>query len=375
MRICIFGTYESNYLRNRILIQALTAEKIDFIEVNHSVPPFISTSTIKKLSIYLRMIKNLIRNLRKATYDLILVLYPGIQSIMIAKWFGKKKIIFDPFISVYEAAAFEYKTIKPHSILGRFYYNIEKCALNSADLLIADTFAQADYYRREFGVKKPIHRIFVGADTETLQNYQKGLKNDPNSIPLKKNANDKLLVSFVGNYIPLQGLDFIIESAKYLGEDTNFITYEIIGGTDSQREEYIHYCQQNDIHNIRFIPPVPFEILPKYVEQSDIQLGIFGTGEKTQRVIPNKVYYALAAGKPIITADTPAIRELLIPDEEFMGCAVGDANSLAEAILRLYQNPELRFRIANGGKKKFDSLCTKEVIGAELIKIFNQILS
>jgi glycosyltransferase involved in cell wall biosynthesis len=49
-------------------------------------------------------------------------------------------------------------------------------------------------------------------------------------------------------------------------------------------------------------------------------------------VIPNKVYQILATGRPLITADTPAIRELLSPDRNIRLIAPGDPDVLASEV-------------------------------------------
>jgi glycosyltransferase involved in cell wall biosynthesis len=77
-------------------------------------------------------------------------------------------------------------------------------------------------------------------------------------------------------------------------------------------------------------------------------LGIFGTSEKAASVIPNKVFQVVAAGRPLITRDSPAIRELLSPTP---GCvslvAAGDAAALADAV-REHANRRASAGLAGG---------------------------
>ena len=57
--------------------------------------------------------------------------------------------------------------------------------------------------------------------------------------------------------------------------------------------------------------------------------------DKAARVIPNKVFQVLAAGAPLITRDSPAIRELV--DDETPGVYLvppGDPAALAAAVRR-----------------------------------------
>ena len=79
---------------------------------------------------------------------------------------------------------------------------------------------------------------------------------------------------------------------------------------------------------------VAYRQLRLWLSQADLCLGIFGTSEKAASVIPNKVFQIVAAGRPVLTRDSPAIRELLSPGAPCTYLVpAGDACALAEAVL------------------------------------------
>ena len=97
-----------------------------------------------------------------------------------------------------------------------------------------------------------------------------------------------------------------------------------------------------------------YEQLPDELHRAGCALGIFGTSDKARRVIPNKVFQALACGAPLVTADTPAARELLGDDESALLVPPGDADALAHALRRLAARPGLARTIGAGGRRVYD---------------------
>src|SRR4029453_14248254 len=96
--------------------------------------------------------------------------------------------------------------------------------------------------------------------------------------------------------------------------------------------------------NVEHVPWVEYEQLPDELRRASCALGIFGTSAKAARVIPNKVFQALACGTPVVTADTPAARELLRDGVSALLVPPGDPQALASAVRR----PPSHRRVASG---------------------------
>ncbi len=152
-------------------------------------------------------------------------------------------------------------------------------------------------------------------------------------------------VLFVGKLIPLHGLETILEAARLAPE----IPFRIVGS--GQLEALLLRAAAN----IEWVPWVEYERLPEEIQRAGCALGIFGTCAKAERVIPNKAFQALACGTPLVTADTPAARELLEDGESALLVPAGDADALAAAVRRLAGDGELARRIGAGGLAAYRS--------------------
>ena len=97
-------------------------------------------------------------------------------------------------------------------------------------------------------------------------------------------------------------------------------------------------------------------------------LGIFGASEKAQRVIPNKVFQALACGTPVVTADTPAARELLRDGESALLVPPGDPAALIDAIRRVTP------AIGEGGLAAYESHASEAVLGVRWRSLIESVL-
>ena len=116
--------------------------------------------------------------------------------------------------------------------------------------------------------------------------------------------------------------------------------------------------------NVEHMPWIPYEELPDAYRAAGCALGIFGRGDKAARVIPNKVFQALACARPVVTADTPAARELLTDDTDAILVPPGNPEALAGAVRRLAADDALAERVARAGRETFEAHASEDVLGA-----------
>jgi glycosyltransferase involved in cell wall biosynthesis len=69
-------------------------------------------------------------------------------------------------------------------------------------------------------------------------------------------------------------------------------------------------------------------------------------------------------GIPLITGDSPAARELLHDGENAILCEMDNSQALADAILRLQSDPQLRRRIGAEGRRLFETRCSTRSVGS-----------
>lgn len=122
----------------------------------------------------------------------------------------------------------------------------------------------------------------------------------------------------------------------------------------------------------RFESWLPQSVLPLNIASADICLGIFGKSEKTKRVVPHKIFQAMAMKKPIITLRTPAVEELFSHRKHIFFCPSPNPSNLARAILELKKDSLLREEIGERGYRLVSQNFSPEAIGHMFIDILER---
>jgi glycosyltransferase involved in cell wall biosynthesis len=170
-----------------------------------------------------------------------------------------------------------------------------------------------------------------------------------------------LTVLFYGSFIPLHGVHHIVDAAHALRGDGRF-KFVLLGGGQTLSSVRATYAARSS-GNVEFRERVSPEILPSVVREADICLGVFGTSDKARRVVPNKVWQALAAGRPVVTGDGRGAREFLTDGHDCLLVPHGDGERLASALVRLADDGDLAARLAENGARLVHDRYTSRPIG------------
>lgn len=279
-------------------------------------------------------------------------------------------LLFDPLISAYDKQVFERRKFTPESRQAKELLDREKRQMQSADLLLADTKEHSRFYQETLGAEPDkVFVVHVGAEENLFQPHADCLSSDcldpedyhnhPTSASnhiLRKDyteaqtANIIPEVLFYGSFIPLQGPQFIAGAIlNYHGPP---VRWRFLGDGP-----LLEQCRQltTGLKNVAFENWLPYEDLPARIRRADILLGIFGETPKTMRVIPNKVFQAMACGKPVITAASPAYpAELLASDEGGLTWVLpANPNQLAAAVACLAANSAARYHQGVAARRSF----------------------
>ena len=321
-------------------------------EAGHSQDKSVVKGAVAKLRLLVRWLLSypglIYRYMRLPTHDIVLVGYLGQLDVLVLWPFAKFRgvpIVWDAFLSLYNTVVEDRQMVRPKSLMGSLLWCWEWQACRAADRVTLDTEAHADYFRRTFNLAHDrFASFFVGAE----RNFR---DQDP-VVP--RDAELVFTVLFYGQFIPLHGIQTIVEAARLTSEDD--IRWILVGS--GQEQDCIkQMLDETPLPRLDWVSWIHYEQLCNYIARADVCLGIFGISEKSGNVIPNKAFQILAAGARLITRDSPAIRELV--DETTPGVHLvppGDANALATKVR------ELREAVMTGGDAPFPPAAIRDAV-------------
>jgi glycosyltransferase involved in cell wall biosynthesis len=272
---------DPRYVRTRNLRAALDA--IDGVHVIDA------TNTRRGFSRYVETLWKLLKARFRDAPDVYVLGFRGHEIFPFVRLLTLgKPLIFDEFMSPSEALMTEGKGGAIGRLLGVMLYPFEWLCLKLSARCLADTELHRDFIASRFGVSRDsIDVVYVG-----------GVATEARSAGAE--ADSLLHVLFYGTFLPLHGMDVLLQACK-LVEDKP-VRFRIIGGSGKALEAFRRQLDVLSPGNVVHDTWVDFdELQSSVIPGADLCLGgPFGGTPQARRVITGKAFQFLAQGKPTV---------------------------------------------------------------------------
>ncbi|MDI6704130.1 MAG: glycosyltransferase family 4 protein, partial [bacterium] len=181
------------------------------------------------------------------------------------------------------------------------------------------------------------------------------------------NFTDKFICMYAGAHGQANALDVIIQTAKILRNYPEI--FLVLLGDGPEKDRLMDLARKANLTNVIFKNPVSKKKIPDLLASSDVTIATLAKVELFKGARPNKLFDYMASGRPLICAIWGEASRVV--EEAEAGICVEPENpqAMAEAILRLYNNPELRKRLGQNGRRYIFSNCSREVLASQIENI------
>ncbi len=247
---------------------------------------------------------------------------------------------------------------------GMFDYEQEmvKGAAKAADAVVTISDALKNLIV-SWGIDSEKIIVVPNAVDTSLFNPQEKSKN----LIEKHNLHGKIVVGFIGSITGYEGLDNLIVAVDELIADKYNISLIIVGdGNGKNKFEKIAKSDQ-----IIFTGRVPFSNVGEYYSVFDICVYPRNNSEVCRYVPPLKPLEAMAMKKAVIVSDVAPLLEMIEDKQTGLVCKADDIDSLKGAVIKLYENKDLRERLATNANKWVVKNRSWDLVAEKYHEIYN----
>lgn len=213
-----------------------------------------------------------------------------------------------------------------------------KLAMRRARKIVAlNSLLRAELVARDVATAK----IIIAADGVDLEDFLPAVEKNVARAQLNL-PTERPIVMYTGSlyYYGWKGVDVFVQAAALCPE----ILFVIVGGEITEIAEIKkHFITTN----ILFVPLQPHKLIPIYLQAADVLILPNIAGDKMSECYtsPLKLFEYMAAGRPIIASDLPAMREVL--NEQLAELVMpGSVTALVDAIKKILSDSTLANTLA-----------------------------
>jgi len=251
------------------------------------------------------------------------------------------------------------------------YYMYRRLSIK-ADKMIATSAEMSEMVKKRWG-KVPIPL----SNSVNIDHFRPDIKTN---LKIKLRLEDKKVILCVRRLVPKNGIEYIIRAISLILEKEKNIHLLLAAPRERLYEEFKKLAQDLNIDDkISFVGEIDHVILPEYFTIADVVVQPSIAEARSLSCLE-----AMACGKVVIATATGGLKELianekngyLIPSFQESTYYVEsprqkNINNLANAVLNVLNNEELRKKIEKGARKTAIENSRKN-IGKKTLEIYNE---
>jgi len=265
--------------------------------------------------------------LRKIKPDIVHAqsMLPGLCALI------AKKVLSKPYL-LSELAMVYFPSLLQNQIL--------RLALRNADAVIALTEDMKNEIRKI--CRRDIYVLPNGIDLERFE----GLLKDEMRAKLQVKTDERLVI-FVGRFRPEKGVEYLIKAMEIISQKDRSIRLVLVGEGPEEKNLKSLTEQLKLKGCVEFVGQIPNERVPEYMVASDVfVLPSLSEG------FPIVILEAMASGLPIVATKVTGLPEIVKDGENGLLVEPRNPQQIAEKVLLLFEDNELREKISRNNKKE-----------------------
>ncbi len=226
----------------------------------------------------------------------------------------------------------------------RLLERFEALAYRRADGIVSVTDSFVAHIVARGGAEGKIAVVKNGVD---LSLFRRGASGE--EVKRKLGLEGSFVAAYVGTHGMAHGLDTVLGAADLLRNDAR-IGFLLVGD-GAERERLVARAAVLKLDNLRIVGQLPKSEMPGIWAATDVSMILLRQSDTFKKVLPSKMFEAMAMECPIVLGVEGEAKELLEAAGAGIAITPESAEELAAAVLRLAGDRELGVRLGASGCK------------------------
>jgi len=325
----------------------------------------------------------------------------GVHKLLLYSIFGRKvsKVlertntglvlgVFPPFLSTYKVlkttegkgcpfvlilhdlhpdTAIRRGQLSKRSLLAKVLKNQTYYLMSNSEVIVTLGRDVANYIEEEYKVER--ERI------KNIPNWGRSIQVGSSLVKTSRiQETNRFTVLYAGNFGEASDFMTLLEAADKIKEIEKAIHFDLVGN-GRKKQQVIDIVKEKSLDNISFHNFLPEEdYIDRLLSSSAFVLTL--RPESKGMSVPSKLYYYLAAGKPIV-AIVPKESEidLAIKEDGFgISCPNGDLDCVANGLIRLKRDKQYYDKLSERTRAVFQIKYKREVVTKKYVNLVKELI-